>query len=561
MRRLPSKKLEIEIGGLNNQQFLEFREKYAGKITAFAFEKFKEFQGLANPIASAIENENGVKASTIVEWNIAETNVKSEEKGLEKQENSVELPIENVNITIPEKIEVTAKQELDTQQKEEMQQTNNQGYSLSDKEKAFDIQIKNKQITLPNGKVNQGYCSDFDVEKLLPEITEVTFEGLEDVGLKYDKENKQIKGTPNTPGDHKLILKCKRKDWEEGKPIFERQVALIINPDPRSLWKNIATPQDIDYFKPDEAKGFVKVLSKKDGGFLGIGKKEIRRKDIVAASQRGRSHAHEGKARDDDFALNFDETTEWYTIVVADGAGSAQCSRKGSEIACKTVIEVCKRKILELNTDFEKQIKMFHTNTSDANRKLAGDILYKIIGVAAFAAYKEIEKEAQGKGNPVKDYSTTLLLTICKKFEFGWFVGAFWVGDGGIGIYDKEKNYVKILGEPDGGEFAGQTRFLTMPEIMQSEEIYRRLRFDIYDDFTALILMTDGITDPKFETDANLNKIEKWHDLWEDLNGKNEDSVRVDFTDDNEESAAQLLKWLDFWSQGNHDDRTIAILF
>ncbi|MCB0540264.1 MAG: protein phosphatase 2C domain-containing protein, partial [Bacteroidetes bacterium] len=156
---------------------------------------------------------------------------------------------------------------------------------------------------------------------------------------------------------------------------------------------------------------------------------------------------------------------------------------------------------------------------------------------------------------PLKDYSTTLIVSICKKFKFGWFVGAFWVGDGGIGIYNKDTNFLKILGESDGGEYAGQTRFLTMPEITQPTELYRRLRFDIVDDFTALILMSDGITDPKFETDANLLKVEKWNELWQDL------SKEVDFSDDNEASADQLLNWLDFWSPGNHDDRTIAILF
>ena len=132
--------------------------------------------------------------------------------------------------------------------------------------------------------------------------------------------------------------------------------------------------------------------------------------------------------------------------------------------------------------------------------------------------------------------------------------------DGGIGIYRKEPEYLKLLGEPDGGEFAGQTRFLTMPEIIKNE-IYNRMKFDIVEDFTALILMTDGVTDPKFETDANLNRIEKWNELWDDLKGNNEDNVKVDFSDDNEQTAGQLLKWLDFWSRGNHDDRTIAILF
>jgi hypothetical protein len=38
-----------------------------------------------------------------------------------------------------------------------------------------------------------------------------------------------------------------------------------------------------------------------------------------------------------------------------------------------------------------------------------------------------------------------------------------------------------------------------MSEIIEPEEIYRRLRFNIVKDFTALILMSDGVTDPKFE--------------------------------------------------------------
>ena len=35
----------------------------------------------------------------------------------------------------------------------------------------------------------------------------------------------------------------------------------------------------------------------------------------------------------------------------------------------------------------------------------------------------------------------------------------------------------------------------------------------------------------------------------------------VDLSDDNEAAKEQLLNWLDFWSPGNHDDRTIAILY
>ncbi|KAA6347274.1 hypothetical protein EZS27_005241 [termite gut metagenome] len=436
----------------------------------------------------------------------------------------------------------------------------------SDKEKAKDdaleATIKGKHITLPNGKVDQEYRYSFNIVELPPEIKEVIFVGLENIGLTFQPETKEISGTPTKAGDHKITMNCKRKDWEEEKPLITREITLIINPNPRSLWNNIETAKDIEYYKQDEDKAFVQVASKKVGGIWGIGKKEQARKDMVAASQRGRSHAHEGKARDDDFRLFFDDSSEWYVMVVADGAGSAKYSRRGSQIACKTVIDVCKEKLAKQNKTFEHQISEFQKNKSDENRKKTGDLLYEIIGAAAFQAYKNIEKEAkQGENKLIKDFSTTLLLSICKKFDFGWFTGAFWVGDGGIGIYNKETSSVKILGEPDSGEFAGQTRFLTMLEIMQPAEIYRRLRFEVLDDFTALILMTDGITDPKFETDANLYKFEKWDDLWNDLNGTNEDGIKVDFSDDNEQAADQLLRWLNFWSKGNHDDRTIAILF
>ena len=414
---------------------------------------------------------------------------------------------------------------------------------------ALALQIKNKYITLPNGKVGQPYNFTFSVEKIgLTDIEDFWFDGMEPIGLQFDPETDAITGIPIISGECSIHLHLKRKGWTEGKPIFERKLNLTINPDPRSLWLNKPSDESDPYWKPDFATQFLKVES--------TGRK-IRKehKDVVAASVRGRSHAHEGICRDDDFGLDYDKSSHWYILTVADGAGSAKASRKGSAIACKTVVDVCKTQLGQQHKEFEHLIKEFNLNKLDTNRKKLGDAIYAIVGSAVFKAYRNIEEEAVRSGRATKDFSTTLLVSICKKFTFGWFVGAFWVGDGGVGIYNKETRFLRILGETDGGEFAGQTRFLTMPEMTQPTELYRRLRFDIVDDFTALILMSDGITDPKFETDANLLRIEKWDELWNDL------SKEVDFTDDNERSADQLLKWLDFWSPGNHDDRTIAILF
>ena len=543
----------------DNDEIVKFLSDYKEDINSYIKSKWDEYKqhklGTEAMVENVVEeksmteikNEPIIEESSVSEESIIETK-QIEVAKLENENQDVEdlgLPIVEPGPEIAlEKPDNSEKKGADNYQKEKA------------KNDVFDAQLRNKHISFPNGKVNQDYLFSFDIEDIIPEIGDVSFKGLSEIGLEYFNETKEIKGIPNKHGDLKVKMICKRKDWEEGKPSFERDITIIVNPDPKSLWNNIATSEEIEYYKPDCDKKFVKVESKKSKtGILGLKEKIEPRKDMVAASQRGRSHAHEGKPRDDDFALHFDELNEWYIMTVADGAGSAKYSRRGSQIACKTVIDVC-TDLINSNVDsLEKTIKTFNEDKSQENRNEVGKILYNIIGTAAFKSYKNIEKEAQEKEYLLKDYSTTLIVSICKKFSFGWFVGAFWVGDGGIGIYNKETQYLKVLGESDGGEFAGQTRFLTMSEIIQNTEIYRRLRFDVVDDFTALILMTDGITDPKFETDANLLKIEKWDELWNDL------SKEVDFSDDNVASADQLLTWLDFWSPGNHDDRTIAILF
>jgi len=511
---------------------------------------FKNFsEKFETEINSFLENSKQTIENTAVE---EKTEV--EEKTTEVVENKTEVVEEKISEEVPKTATV---QPIEVRQTDRRLGIDNPPDKEKAKNDALALEIKNLQITFSNGKVKHPYEQDFDLDKYKfhnNSIASVEFVGLDAIGLQYFPEEKKIKGTPTQAGDHKITMKFKIKGDEIARPSIEREVVFIINPDPRDLWsKNIPTPEDIEYYKPDSAKDFVKVESKKTKGVLGIGKKEIARKDMVAASQRGRSHAIEGKPRDDDFSLYFDEVTEWYIMVVADGAGSAKYSRRGSQIACQKVMDICKEKLLENKDVFLKKNKL-------ENKNEIGKILQETISNAVFDAYKAIENEAQEKNYLIKDFATTLLLSICKKFEYGWFVAAWWVGDGGIGIYRKELQELKVLGEADGGEFAGQTRFLTMPDIIKNE-LYSRMKFEIIEDFTAVILMTDGVTDPKFETDANLNRIEKWNELWNDLNGNNEDNLKVDFSDNNEQAADQLLNWLNFWSKGNHDDRTIAILF
>ena len=81
-----------------------------------------------------------------------------------------------------------------------------------------------------------------------------------------------------------------------------------------------------------------------------------------------------------------------------------------------------------------------------------------------------------------------------------------------------------------------------------------RTRFVLIDDMTALVLMTDGISDPKFDTEANLSRRSKWDDLWQDLDRAAGCGAK------DEGMEQRLLSWLDFWSPGNHDDRTIVLI-
>ena len=407
-----------------------------------------------------------------------------------------------------------------------------------------------KPIILPNGKIGQDYNYPIEIAvfgKINPESIEI--EGLDKIGLKYEASKQSICGLPCTAGDFTLKLLSKEDGWCEGLPSTERVMTLIVNSDPKSLWKDIPTPEDIEYYKPDTVSEFVK-----PSGFfeiLGLSDKG----NIVAASRRGRSHGHEGKPRDDDYRISHLKKNDWYVMVVADGAGSAKSSRKGAEIACITALEKLDLYLEKESDDLECLISDYNTAKDNVSAKRLKDRLYsEVIGKAVLESHKQINNEALKVKKPIKDFATTFLVTIAKEFSFGWFVGAFWVGDGGIGILSMDKRTIVILGKADGGEFAGQTRFLTMPRIIP-QEIYKRLRFEIVDDFTALVLMTDGVTDPMFESDANLEDFNKWDELWKSLDNA------VDFSSKSQKTADDLLSWLDFWSPGNHDDRTISILY
>lgn len=419
-------------------------------------------------------------------------------------------------------------------------------------------------VRLPNAFEKQDYRGEVrlppcDSARFV--LTGVTGVDESQHGLKIEvDENKfSITGTPDlsalrkdgqpAPSEFTLTAKYRLEvDGASGGAYEgEKEFKLVIVPAIDKLWRD----EPVNWDQMPEPR------YRNEDGQTDSAALDGEEKHIVAASLRGRSHAQEGKPRDD--AFRFATTHGWQVLAVSDGAGSACYSREGARLACEKAVAVCCERLDNepFRDGFEAHIKALSATPDETDkRKPVGDSLYTLLCHAANQARQAIAQEAGLQGKEPRTYAATLLLCVAKHFPFGWFVGSFWVGDGAIALYrrDTTPHTVYLMGEPDEGEYGGQTRFLTMPEVFSdASALYRRLRFQLVDDFSALFLMTDGVSDPKFETTNNLKNAEKWDALWDEL-------TAADALTNTAESKQALLEWLGFPSPGNHDDRTLLVV-
>lgn len=407
--------------------------------------------------------------------------------------------------------------------------------------------IIDQPIKIPNGTVGKLYETKIDfIQFGWDDIIFSEFENLEQYGLSYNNETENIGGIPTQSGDFKINLKFRVQGENENTEFHIKTISLVINADPKSLWKDLPSNMDADYWKEDNAQDF----------------QPLGDKHIVVASKRGRSHSNVGSFRDDDFAFKHFEKTGWSVVCVADGAGSAKLSRQGSKLACEEVINYFAENLnQESLSEFDELIKNYNDANNEETQKSLNIFLYNNLGKAALSAHKRIQEFANKLEVPIKDFHSTLIFALIKKYEFGYAILSFGVGDCPIGLLSKDLSEVKLMNWLDVGEFGGGTRFITMPEIFNSDKFSTRFGFKLIDEFSYLMLMTDGIYDPKFVVEANLEKNEKWQEFISDLKGNNENKDQVVFDKENNEIANQLSTWMDFWSAGNHDDRTLAIIF
>lgn len=395
------------------------------------------------------------------------------------------------------------------------------------------------KIQLANAKAGQPYEGVFVIVPAA-QITIIGVQAPEGIGLFHAPGSTSIQGTPAMAGDFELQVKYRFSDEAEDAPVRFAKVNLTVTPDPRSLWQNLPSDKGVPFWKPDQ-----------DAKLMADEK-------IVAASQRGRSHAHKGTCRDDDFFI--DTCNGWQIAIVADGAGSARYSREGARRAAQAAGSFI-IKALANDAALLLAADDIIAAPSAEDRSKKQDALksafYTVVGHAAHDALKTLSvlaSEGGPDGLPVSlsDLNTTLLIAVRKQHAGKHIIGSYSIGDGAIGILAGDD--VHLGGKPDGGEFSGGTRFLAAAYVQQ-DQLWERTRAFVLDEAQSIVLLTDGVSDPKFKSDNALEERSAWDALMEEV------VSHTGFPAVEDNLAEKLVDWLNFWVPGEHDDRTIAIIW
>ena len=389
---------------------------------------------------------------------------------------------------------------------------------------------------IPNARAGQPYQGSIktqgaDAQQVLLNSEHVVL--AEDIGICYNPESNSFEGVPSRAGEFEIRFQyqnnqSREQQWLEGSCTF------IVTADPRSLWQVKEPGPDEPYQKPHRQQQLIQA-----GGF-----------SMAAASRRGRSHEHAGSFRDDEVYVQQVAGTDWSIMLVADGAGSAPFSREGSRLAVQEAATVLAQFIEQQHAQLDAQLAGWQIGSQAQATVAITNGLYKefydLFYRVAQQAIQRIDQEATYRGVASKAFATTLLAVVVRQTDSNTFVSSFWVGDGAIAVYSPQK--MRLMGTPDAGEFAGQTRFLDKSIVQQFNQ---RVNIGYYDNIHAVILLTDGVSDPRFETDAGLASQQKWDALWHEW----QPSLS------HPEPDAALLEWMHFFQSGHHDDRSLAVLW
>jgi hypothetical protein len=244
---------------------------------------------------------------------------------------------------------------------------------------------------------------------------------------------------------------------------------------------------------------------------------------MAAASHRGKTHAHQGTFREDAVAIG--TTSLWNLMAVADGAGTAELARVGSNTAVIRAIEAMKEAMPPIP---------------------ASEDVGRAIWAGLKSAYQALKTFAAENSVAVADLSTTLQLLVHWPQPQGCLLGVAHIGDGIVAAETLDGQYY-LLTDPDTDpDDSSRTLFLTSGPLKQWMERTKVYQFDEPLDIVAL--MTDGLSGD-LEPYAELLHT----NLFEALRNR-----VLCYPLRQQEQA--LLSMISYDRRGSFDDRTLAVL-
>ncbi|MEH1959059.1 MAG: PP2C family serine/threonine-protein phosphatase [Nostoc sp.] len=176
----------------------------------------------------------------------------------------------------------------------------------------------------------------------------------------------------------------------------------------------------------------------------------------VARSAIGTSHKNQGIVCQD-----YGKYCTFKDVIVgavADGAGSAKYSDVGSELAVETALKYLSKISEYLRKRQHWWQKVSQVLSQPEAEKLFTKTVNKVIA--------ELGKKAEKENYSVNDLACTLLVFVATP---DW-VAAMQIGDGFIVRRSQESEY-QLLFQPDKGEFANETTFITSANAVKEMQV------------------------------------------------------------------------------------------
>lgn len=254
---------------------------------------------------------------------------------------------------------------------------------------------------------------------------------------------------------------------------------------------------------------------------------------VLGARARGKKHKHEGTNCDDWY--EFGTAGSWTIIAVSDGGGSYQLSRVGAKTACRAAIDQLAERFAAIEPkELESPTKLESSEMCEQARKAIIEAMRCALTCVLDAVNEErvkrektiqsvrenlshddgINLESKHAVVTERDFYCTLLLCAHTQIRIGnkqysMILGCS-VGDGMIAAVTKNavdgSRAVTLLMKSDGGEFSGETEFLTR-RMVQEDMLKGKLFISLNSSPCCIMVMTDGVSDDYFPNNPRIAEL------------------------------------------------------